>query len=345
MGDAHGHAGHDHGHGHSRHSHGAHAHKHDGHRGGGHQGHAHHGHAHHGHAHGGHGHSHAPTSFGRAFAIGIALNAGFVVAEGLAGIWSGSIALLADAGHNLSDVLGLVLAWVGHALSARPASDRFTYGLRSSSILAALGNAVLLILASGAIAWEAVRRLIEGGTQPMGGVVMATAAIGVVINLGTAMLFHRGQHDLNIRGAYLHMAADAAVSAGVVVAGLIVARTGWLWIDPLTSLVIVAVILLSTWGLLRDSLALSLQGVPRGIDIKAVAARLNGLPGVAHAHHIHVWPTSTTDTALTAHLMMPDGASDAFLAEAATMLERDFAIGHTTLQVERGAACARAECD
>ncbi|WCT74605.1 cation diffusion facilitator family transporter [Sphingomonas naphthae] len=333
MGNAH---GHDHaGHSHADHDHSGH----------GHSGHDHKAHGHAGHSHGHHGHSHAPSSFGRAFAIGIALNTGFVVAEGLAGVWAGSIALMADAGHNLSDVLGLILAWVGHSLSSRPASPRFTYGLRSSSILAALGNAVLLILASGAIAWEAVRRLIEDGAQPMGGVVMATAAIGVIVNLATAMLFHRGQHDLNIRGAYLHMAADAGVSAGVVIAGLIVAKTGWLWIDPVTSLVIVAVILLSTWGLLRDSLALSLHGVPRGVDLKAVAARLGGLPGVAHVHHIHIWPTSTTETALTAHLVMPAGATDAFLSDTAGMLEQDFTIGHATLQVERGGDCAHADCE
>ena len=309
-----------------------------------------HGHSHdhghslgaHGHAHGGHGHSHAPASYGRAFAIGIALNGSFVVAEAVFGLWSGSMALLADAGHNLSDVLGLAMAWGGHALSRRAPSLRFTYGLRSSSILAALANALLLILACGAIALEAVHRLVEGSGATDGGVVMWVAGLGVAINLGTALLFMRGSHDLNIRGAYLHMAADAAVSAGVVVAGFVVAQTGLGWIDPATSLAIVVVILLSTWGLLRDSVALSLQGVPRGIDVPAVQARLEALDGVERVHHLHIWPTSTTETALTAHLVMPEGGDDAFLAQATHLLAHDFGIGHATLQIERGTCPDRA---
>ena len=298
-----------------------------------------------GHGHAGHaGHSHAPASFGRAFAIGIALNGGFVLAEAAAGLRSGSVALLADAGHNLSDVLGLAMAWGGHALANRRPSERFTYGLRSSSILAALANALLLILACGAIALEGIRRLVEGDTPANGGVVMLVAAVGVVINLATALLFARGRSDLNLRGAYLHMAADAAVSAGVVVAGFVTARTGLAWIDPATSLAIVVAILFSTWGLLRDSVALALNGVPPGIDLAQVEARLGALPGVARVHHVHVWPTSTTEAALTAHLVIPGGADDGFLAKAATMLDRDFAIGHATLQVERGEACARDGC-
>ncbi|NKJ40771.1 cation diffusion facilitator family transporter [Novosphingobium sp. SG720] len=299
-------------------------------------GHHHHHHDHaHGHHHHGPGHSHAPASFGRAFALGIALNTGFVLVEGGYGIASGSMALVADAGHNLSDVLSLIIAWAASVLSARPPKGRFTYGFKSSSILAALGNAALLMVALGAILVESLRRLMQPEAVAPGP-VMIVAGIGIVINTATALLFMRGsKHDLNLRGAYLHMAADAAVSAGVVLAGLAIALTGWAWIDPATSLVIVAVIAVGTWGLARDSLKLGLQAVPEGIDPARVSAALGALPGVARVHDLHIWPMSTTETALTAHLIMPGGhPGDAFLAGLAHDLEHDFGIGHTTIQVE-----------
>ena len=292
----------------------------------------------HHHARNGHaGHSHAPAEYGPTFALAVALNIGFVIIEGGAGLWSGSIALVADAGHNLSDVLGLLIAWAAYALSKRPASTRYTYGLRGSSILAALFNAVFLFIACGAITLGAIQRFfapapVEGGT------IMIVAAIGIVINLGTALLFLRGrEHDLNIRGAFLHMAADAGVSAGVVAAGFLVTRTGLLWIDPTISLLIVAIILIGTWGLFRDALAMSLAGVPSRIDPDRVAARLAAMPGVAAIHHLHIWPTSTTETAMTAHLLMPEVADgDDFLIEATRLVRSEFAIGHATFQIEHG---------
>ncbi|WP_294336170.1 cation diffusion facilitator family transporter [uncultured Sphingomonas sp.] len=296
-----------------------------------------HGHGHgHGHHHG-HGHSHAPADFGRAFAIGTALNLGFVIVEAAFGLWADSVALLADAGHNLSDVLGLLIAWGAATLAKRPASERYTYGLKSSSILAALANAVLLMVAVGAILLETLQRL--GSPPPVQGMTMVwVAAAGIAINLGTAMLFARGRHgDINIRGAYLHMAADAAVSAGVVVAGLVILGTGWVWIDPLVSLVIVAVILWSSWGLLRDSLGMALLAVPPGIDPAKVSAYLSGLPGVVRVHDLHIWPMSTTESALTAHLTMPGGhPGDAFLTDLQHRLDHDFGIGHATVQIEVG---------
>jgi len=296
----------------------------------------HHGH-HHDHGHDHAGHHHVPAEFGNAFAIGVALNVGFVLVEGGAGWYAGSIALIADAGHNLSDVLGLLMAWAAHALAKRPPSARYTYGLRGSSILAALFNAILLLIACGAIALGAVERLLEP-VPVQGGLVMAVAIVGIAINLGTALLFMRGgKHDINIRGAFLHMAADAAVSAGVVVAGLIVLETGLSWIDPLISLVIVLVIVAGTWGLFRDSLSMSLQGVPGGIDSAEVTGRLAALPGVTAVHHVHIWPTSTTEIALTAHLLMPDhDGDDAFLTAAMAMIRREFGIAHGTFQIERG---------
>ncbi|WP_068076217.1 cation diffusion facilitator family transporter [Novosphingobium lentum] len=295
----------------------------------GHHDHGHHGHGHHGHAHG------LPASRGRAFAIGIALNAGFVLVEAGFGLLTGSMALLADAGHNLSDVLGLVIAWAASVLAARPPSARFTYGFKSSSILAALANASLLMVAIGAILVETIRRLFEPVSVP-GGTVIAVALVGIAVNTATALLFMRGrEHDINIRGAYLHMASDAAVSAGVVVAGLLMAWTGAKWIDPVTSLAIVAVIGIGTWGLLKESLKLGLLGVPAGIDEGKVRAFLCRLPGVTAVHDLHIWPMSTTETALTAHLVMPTGhPGDAFLHDLAGELEHDFGIGHATVQVE-----------
>lgn len=311
---------HDHGHDHD-HDHG-HDHDHD------------HDHGH-DHAHGVGGHVHAPASFGRAFAIGIVLNSIFVAVEAAFGVWGNSVALLADAGHNLSDVLALIVAWVATLAGERRPTARFTYGLGASSILAALFNAVFLLLAVGAIAWEAALRL--WAPEPVAGPTMAVvAAVGILINGGTALMFARGAaHDLNLRGVYGHMMLDAAVSVGVVVAGLAVMATGWQRLDPLVSLIVVALIVRSTWALVRESSALSLAGVPAGIDPGAVRAYLAGRPGVAALHDLHVWATSTTDVALTAHLVMPAGhPGDAFLREIADELAARFRIGHPTLQIE-----------
>ncbi|MGO4711613.1 cation diffusion facilitator family transporter [Bradyrhizobium sp. 2TAF24] len=296
--------------------------------------HDHAGHDHAGHSHA-HGHSHAPADFGRAFAIGIVLNTLFIAVEAGYGYVANSTALLADAGHNLSDVLGLVVAWIAAVLSKRPPTPRLTYGLRNSSILAALTNAVLLLIACGAIILEAVQRLLN--PEPVASMtVIIVAAMGIAINGGTALLFASGRKgDLNIRGAYLHMAADAAVSAGVVIAGFVIMGTGWLWIDPLTSLAIVVVIVWGTWGLLRESTAMSLAAVPARINPAAVRDYLAGLPGVASLHDLHIWPMSTTETALTAHLVTPAGhPGDAFLVEACGQLNERFGIGHATLQIE-----------
>lgn len=300
-----------------------------------------HDHAHHQHDH--HGHSHAPADFGRAFAIGIALNGGFVLVEGVFGFLANSTALLADAGHNLSDVLGLAVAWIAAILAKRPPTSRLTYGLRSSSILAALANAVLLLIACGAIILEAAQRLIA--PEPVAtGTIMVVALVGIAINGFTALLFAGGRdRDLNIRGAYLHMAADAAVSAGVVMSGFLIAQTGWLWLDPVTSIGIVAVVVAGTWRLLRESTAMSLAAVPHRIDPVAVRAFLVGLPGVASIHDLHIWPMSTTETALTAHLVMPAGhPGDSFLAQTCGELAHRFGIGHPTLQIElsRDVRCA-----
>ncbi len=261
--------------------------------------------------------------------------------EATAGLLVNSMALLADAGHNLSDVLGLVMAWGAYRLGRRPPNARYTYGLGGSTILAALANAVLLLVASGAILLEAIQRFAEPPPVP-GLPVMGIAAAGIVVNLGTALLFAKGREgDVNVRGAYLHMAADAAVSAGVVVAGLLTLLTGWRWIDPVTSIGIVAVIVAGTWGLLRESLSLALHGVPPGIDVSEVTAALGQVDGVTRVHHVHIWATSTTETALTAHLVMPAGPpGDAFLKEIAHGMEHRFGIGHATFQVERGTDAA-----
>ena len=292
----------------------------------------------HSHSHGhGHEHGHAPADFGRAFAIGIVLNTVFVVVEATFGLLSGSMALVADAGHNLSDVLGLLIAWGATVAARRPASARFTWGLKSSTILAALANAMLLLVAIGAILFETVHRLIWP-VQPEGWTMVWVAAIGIAINTATALMFMAGRkHDLNVRGAFLHMAADALVSVGVVVAGVVIVLTGWALVDPLVSLAIVAVIGWGTWGLLRDSVKLGLNAVPEGIDEGAVRGLLAALPGVASVHDLHIWPMSTTETALIAHLVMPAGnPGDTFLHEAAHQLEHRFGIGHATLQVETG---------
>ncbi|MAK98676.1 cation diffusion facilitator family transporter [uncultured Sphingobium sp.] len=295
----------------------------------------------HGHDHGhAHGHSHAPADFGRAFAIGIALNTAFVAVEAAFGYISGSMALVADAGHNLSDVLGLLIAWGAAAAAKRPPSPRFTYGLKSSTILAALANAALLMIAIGAILFETIDRLMNP-VEPEGWTMIWVAGVGIVINTVTALLFVRGRKDdLNIRGAFLHMAADALVSVGVVIAGVAILLTGAVWLDPVTSLVILAVIGWGTWGLARDSLKLGLNAVPDGVDESAVRAALEREPGVAEVHDLHIWPMSTTETALTAHLVMPDGhPGDAFIAQLAQRLSHDHQIGHTTLQIERTRDC------
>lgn len=304
-----------------------------------------HAHAHHNHAHGAsdchglhnaHGHHHGPVDFGSAFAIGIGLNLTFVVIEAAAGFAYGSMALVADAGHNLSDVLALVLAWFASIAARRPPSGRFTYGFKSSTILAALGNALLLAFAIGVILIETFHRLMTP-QQPEGMAMVVVAGIGVGINALTAMLFMRGQEDINIRGAYLHMAADALVSLGVVVAGVAILFTGLWWIDPLVSLVIVAVIAWGTWGLARDSLTMGLLAAPARIDLAEVKAHLASFDGVTAVHDLHVWPMSTTETALTAHLVMPGRpASDSFLRDLADSLETRFGVGHSTLQVESG---------
>ena len=302
---------------------------------------SHHDHSEHAAHRHGPGHAHAPVSFGRAFAVGIGLNLLFVAVEFTYGVIANSVALVADAGHNLSDVLGLVIAWIASVLGRRPPSSRFTYGLGGSSIVAALFNAVLLLVAVGAISWEAILRLAY--PEPVASVtVMIVAGVGIIINGVTAWLFASGRKgDLNIRGAFLHMVADAAVSAGVVVAALVILATGWLWLDPLTSLVISGVIVWGTWSLLRDSLAMSVSGVPATIDPQAVRSFLAGCPGVTAVHDLHIWPMSTTDNALTAHLVLPAGhPGDEFLMTCATELRRRFGIGHTTLQIEISAESA-----
>jgi len=275
--------------------------------------------------------------FDRAFAIGVVLNAGFVLVEWTFGVLANSLALIADASHNLGDVLGLMLAWGAATLARRQPSPRFTYGLRSSTILAALANAALLLVVTGGIAWEAILRFKDPASIDAP-VVIWVAALGIVINTVTALLFLSGRkQDLNVRGAYLHMAADAAVSLGVVIAGLLTLATGWSWLDPVVSLAIVAVILVGTWGLLRDATRLALHAVPEGVNPANVRRFLERQPGVEEVHDLHIWGMSTTETAMTAHLMMPGGyRGDAFIAELADRMNRDFGIAHATLQVETG---------
>jgi cobalt-zinc-cadmium efflux system protein len=299
-------------------------------------------HAHHDHDHQGAGHHHhAPKNFGAAFAIGTALNLALVLLQVVFGVIAHSVALLADAAHNFGDVLGLVLAWGAYLLSQRQPTERYTYGLRSTSILAALLNAVILLVATGAIAWEAVHRLFA--PEPVAGAtVMLVAAVGIGINGLTAWLLNEGHGDLNIRGAYLHMLADAAVSAGVVVGGAIILLTGWGWIDPVVSLVISAVIVWGTWGLLRQSVNMSLQAVPTQIEPDEVRAYLESLPGVTGMHDLHIWSMSTTETALTCHLVMPQGhPGSAFFVAIDAELNRRFRIQHPTIQIEFGDEACR----
>jgi len=301
-----------------------------------------HGHDHHQfHSHGAgldHGHHHhVPTDFGRAFAIGIALNIGYVVGEAVYGFLANSLALLADAGHNAGDVAALGLAWLAAVLAKRAPSERYTYGLASSSILAALANAVLLALVTGGIAWEAILRLMH--PQAAGGVtIMVVAAVGIAVNGATALMFASGRdRDLNVRSAFTHMASDALVALGVVVTGGAILLTHWLWLDPLISLVIGGVIVWGTWSLLREALALALAGVPADVNRSGVLEYLTSLPGVTEVHDLHIWGMSTTETALTAHLVRPGAAlDDALLAKICGELKARFAIHHATLQVEGG---------
>src|SRR3984957_8102097 len=298
-----------------------------------------HDHDHDGHAHGAHSHAHHAPADGITIrmAIAVALNLVFVVIEGCFGYLANSVALIADAGHNLSDVLGLLCAWAAMYLGRRPAGGRFTYGLGRSSVLAALTNAVLLLVACGAIAWEAVGRL-ASPPAVAGAVVMGVAASGIAVNGLSAWMLHAGSHgDLNRRSAYLHMLGDAAVSVGVLLSGAIIMYTGWSRLDPIVSLLIVAAILMSTWGLLRDSLHLSLDGVPASVNPSAVMSFLAGQRGVTDVHDLHIWALSTTSVALTAHLVVPDrGAEDALLDSLTPNLKRRFHIHHATLQIERG---------
>jgi cobalt-zinc-cadmium efflux system protein len=326
-GDVHAHD-HDTGHDHQGGSHGD-THAHDHHKSHDHQGDSH------GHAH---GHAHALTAEGinKRMGIAVALNLIFVVIESSFGFLSNSVALIADAGHNLGDVLGLICAWTAIVLTRRPPGGNFTYGLGRSSVLAALTNAVLLLLACGAIAWEAAMRL-AAPPAVAGATVMGVAAVGIVLNGVSAWLLHGGSHDdLNRRSAFIHMLGDAAISAGVLVSGAIIVFTGWNWLDPVVSIGIVAIILTSTWSLLRDSIHLSLDGVPAGVNSTAVMSFLSGQRGVTDVHDLHIWALSTTSVALTAHLVVPDReAEDALLSSLTPNLKRRFRIDHATLQIER----------
>lgn len=305
----HSHAGHDHSHGHD-----------------------------HGHSHGIGGHHHGPVDTGDwRYAVGLIVNLAFVACEFGAGLWADSTALMADAGHNLSDVLGLAMAGGAAWLARRAAGPKRTYGYGKATVLAALGNALLLIFACGAIAFEAIRRLAEPASVASG-VIMVVAGIGFFINLGTALLFMKDQHkDLNVRGAYLHMMADAAVSLGVVVAGAVILLTGWAVIDALVSLGIVVVIMIGTWSLLKDSVNLALDAAPNGVEVDQVRDAFLALPGVSAVHDLHIWGLSTTDTALTAHLVHDRPDADALLIEAQGVARSRFGVSHTTFQLESGA--------
>jgi len=297
--------------------------------------HDHHDHNH-GHDHGhAHGHVHLPANFGSAFAIATLLNFALVVVQVIYGLSAHSIALLADAGHNFGDALALLLAWGAHVLGRRRPSERYTYGLRSASILSALINAVMMLVTTGAIAWEAIRRFADPG-EVAGVTVMVVAALGIAVNGVSAWFLMAGRKgDLNVRGAFLHLVADAAVSAGVVVAGGVIYLFGWNWIDPLVSLAVSAVIVYGAWGLLRESLQLTMNAVPAAIEPSDVCGYLETLPGVVGIHDLHIWAMSTTENALTCHLVMPQGhPGDAFIARVAHDLEHRFKIGHPTFQIE-----------
>ena len=284
----------------------------------------------------GHGHAHHGEDFSRAFAIGIALNISIVLIEFIFGFLANSMALIADAGHNLSDVLGLVVGWAGAVMAKRSPSPRFTYGLKKASILSALINALFRLIAVGAIASEAVRRLFNPAPAEAHTMIWV-AAVAIAVNGATALLFVRGrEHDINVRAAFQHMAADAAVSAAVVFAGLVILWTGQRWVDPVMSLAVAVVILWGSFGLMRESVGMSLMGVPSGIELDAVQEALGDMEGVETVHDLHVWPLSTTETALTAHLVVPAvGSTDALLQAARAMLHDRFGIGHCTIQIER----------
>lgn len=303
------------------------------------------GHAGHDHSH---SHSHAPASFGRAFAVGVTLNSAFVVVEVVYGLLAHSLALVADAGHNLSDVLGLLLAWGATLLAKRSPTARHTYGMRRSSVLAALFNAIFLLVSVGAIGWEALRRLVSPAPVSAPTVIWV-ALLGIAVNGATALMFMSGRKgDLNIRGAFTHMAADALVSAGVVAAGVVILFTDWSWLDPVVSLALVAVIIMGTWGLLRDSVNLSLDAVPANIDPEAVQAWLLALPGVKGAHHLHIWGLSTTECALTVHIIPDEGRAGHELLHAINHgLSEKFEIGHATIQFESpgDGGCEGGDCD
>ncbi|MDB5482145.1 MAG: czcD [Caulobacteraceae bacterium] len=299
-----------------------------------------HGDGHHHGAHGhGHGHSHAPASFGGAFAVGIVLNTGYVVAEALYGVMANSLALIADAGHNFGDVLSLAVAWFAASLGRRAPTERYTYGLRGSSILAALSNAVVLLVVTGGIAWAAILKLMH--PSPAGGLTMiAVASVGVVVNGVTAMMFASGRKgDINIRAAFAHMASDALIALGVVASGGVVLFTGWQWVDPAVSLAIGGLIVWGTWSLMRESLDLALHAVPASVNRADVLSYLRGLPGVSEVHDLHIWGMSTTENALTAHLVRPGGElDDSLLRRACIDLRERFAVHHATLQIEAGLA-------
>ena len=296
-----------------------------------------------------HGHSHAPKNFGRAFAIGIGLNSLYVVLEAAIGLSTGSLGLVADAGHNASDVLSLIIAWAGARLALRPPSERFTYGLKRSPIVASLFNALLLFGAMGIVTWEAIERLQDPAPVP-GMTIIWVTLVGLVVNFGTAYLFVKGQDDLNIRGAFLHMMADGLVTLGVLLAGVAILFTDANWLDPVISLVIVVVVLWSTWGLFRDALRLSLDAVPQGIDPDEARDYLDTLPGVVEVHDLHIWAMSTTEVAITAHLVVPDPemSNSKLIHEACEGLHDRFEIVHTTLQLESGEPenpCAQASAE
>jgi cobalt-zinc-cadmium efflux system protein len=286
-------------------------------------------------------HAHAPKKFGLPFAVGAILNFGLVAAQFFYGIYAHSIALIADAGHNLGDALGLLIAWGAYVLARWEPTDRYTYGFRSASILAALVNAAILLIATGAIVWEALRRFAE--PPPVAApTVMVVASIAIVVNLVSAWLLRGGEHDLNIRGAFVHLLADAAVSVGVVAAAAIILLTGWHWVDPAVSLLISGVIVWGTWGLLKSAVTLSLQAVPGGIEPSDVRQYLEMLPGVSSVHDLHVWAMSTTETALTCHLVIPGGApGDEFINRICDELHRRFGIAHPTIQIETGDRACR----
>jgi cobalt-zinc-cadmium efflux system protein len=301
----------------------------------------HHDHHDHSHGHSNAGHGHAPDNFGFAFAAGVTLNTAFVVAELIFGYAANSLALISDAVHNFSDVIALLLAWGAAWLAGKQPTEQHTYGYRRASILAALINAGLLLIAVGGIAVEAIDR-IQAPAAVAGWTVVWVAALGIIVNGGTALLFMRGRHgDLNIRGAYLHMAADAGVSFGVVVAAFVIMFTGWQWVDPAISLCIAAVVLVSGWGLARDSVNLALDGVPKGIGLAEVKDYLGRLDGVTEVHDLHIWAMSTNETALTAHLVRPDGYDDTFLHHVCGELSHRFNIQHATLQIEAGSDVCR----